>query len=297
MVSRRVPHSRNAGLLAMVIAVSLLAVWIIAPASAWKLRLAQGAGSIAVDVELVLAVDISLSMDPEEQRLQREGYVAALRDPEILKAIRAGQHGRIAVTYMEWAGPDIQIHLVPWRIIDSRESAEAFVAELSSKDYSRYRRTSISAALDYAVRLFDDNAFRAGRRVIDVSGDGANNSGPALLPIRDRIIESGVVINGLPIILRPTMGYSSWDLPNLDQYYANCVIGGAGSFMIPITKPEEFATATRQKLLQEISGLTPEPKVMHAQLGPPPFEMPTGALGPGQGGYDCALLERGIRRW
>lgn len=273
----------------------VLAVVVVGPASAVKLRLAQGSGGgpLAVDVELVLAVDISLSMDPDEQRLQRDGYIAALRDPEIIKTIRAGQHGRIALTYMEWAGPDIQIHLVPWRVIDGRESAEAFVAELAGKEYSRYRRTSISAALDYSVRLFDDSAFRSARRVIDVSGDGANNSGPPLSPIRDRIIESGVIINGLPIILRPTMGYSSWDLPNLDQYYANCVVGGPGSFMIPITKPEEFSTATRQKLLLEISGITPEPRIMRAQLGSPPMGPPQA----GEGGYDCALLERGIRRW
>ncbi len=273
----------------------LLAFAATGPASAVKLRLAQsgGGGPLAVDVELVLAVDISLSMDPDEQRLQREGYIAALRDPEIIKAIRGGQHGRIAVTYVEWAGPDIQIQLMPWRVIDGRASAEAFVAELAGKDYSRYRRTSISAALDFSARLFDETAFRAGRRVIDVSGDGANNSGAPLLPIRDRIIESGVVINGLPIILRPTMGYSSWDLPNLDLYYANCVIGGPGSFMIPITKPEEFSTATRQKLLLEISGITPEPRIMRTQLGPPPV----GAPQAGEGGYDCALLERGIRRW
>ncbi len=304
---------RRFGLLAQVlvsaiVVPAMLALAVVGQASAVKLRLAQAGGSgggstpIAVDVELVLAVDISLSMDPEEQRLQRDGYIAALRDPEIIKAIRAGQYGRIAVTYMEWAGADVQIHLVPWRVIDGRESAEAFIAELAGKEYSRYRRTSISAALDYSMRLFDDTAFRSARRVIDVSGDGANNSGPPLTQIRDRIVEAGVVINGLPIILRPTMGYSSWDLPNLDQYYANCVIGGAGSFMIPITKPEEFSTATRQKLLLEISGLTPAPRIMRTQLGPPPYGIPSpgspqfGNPG-GGGGYDCALLERGMRRW
>jgi hypothetical protein len=274
------------------------AALLVSPAGAVKQRLAQaGSGTaLAVDVELVLAVDISLSMDPDEQRLQRDGYIAALRDPEIIKAIRAGQHGRIAITYMEWAGPDIQIHLVPWRVIDGRESAEAFVAELAAKPYSRYRRTSISAALEYSMQLFDDKRFRAGRRVIDVSGDGANNSGPPLMPVRDRIVEEGVVINGLPIILRPTMVYSSWDLPNLDRYYASCVIGGPGSFMVPITKPEEFATATRQKLLMEISGIEPAPRVMQAQFSPPAHAAPQGPPS-GEGAYDCALLERGIRRW
>ncbi len=260
-----------------------------APASAVKQRLAQaGGGPLAVDVELVLAVDISLSMDPEEQRLQREGYIEALRDPEIIKAIRSGRHGRIAVTYMEWAGPDIQIHLIPWRVIDGRDSAEAFVRELAGKEYSRYRRTSISAALEYSMRLFDDRAFKADRRVIDVSGDGANNSGPPLLPIRDRIVDSGVVINGLPIILRPTMGYSSWDLPNLDRYYASCVIGGPGSFMIPITAPEEFVTATRRKLILEVAGITP---VWPAPYGPQVIPAQTQKV-------DCLVGERIWReRW
>ena len=269
----------------------------VVPAAAVKQRFAQagaGEGALRVDVELVLAVDISLSMDPDEQRLQRDGYIAALRDPEIIKAIRSGLHRRIAVTYMEWAGPDIQIHLVPWRVIDSADTAEAFTRELAAKEYSRYRRTSISAALEFSQRLFDDNRFNGTRRVIDVSGDGANNSGPPLLPIRDRIVNAGIIINGLPILLRPTMGYSSWDLPNLDKYYASCVIGGPGSFSIPITKPEEFATATRQKLLQEISGINPPgPRVIPTQLGSPRL---------GQGPqvseeYDCQLLERGIRRW
>ncbi len=274
-----------AGLAGALIALACLAV---VPASALKQRLAQaGAGPVAVDVELVLAVDISLSMDPEEQKLQREGYISALRDPEILKAIRNGQHGRIAVTYVEWAGPDIQIHLVPWRVIDGPRTAEAFITELAEKPYSRYRRTSISAALDYSARLFEESGFNGIRRVIDVSGDGANNSGPPLMPIRDRIVASGIVINGLPIILRPTMGYSNWDLPNLDRYYASCVIGGPGSFMIPITKREEFASATRQKLLLEISNLIPPSKVVPTQLAPPG----------GEGDYDCQLLERGIRRW
>ena len=270
----------------------LAAALIVGPALA-VIRLAQApAKQIEVDVELVLAVDISLSMDPEEQRLQREGYIEALLDPEIMKAIKAGQFGRIAVTYVEWAGPDIQIHLIPWRIIDSPASAKAFITELKGKEYSRYRRTSISAALDYSARLFDANPYRGARRVIDVSGDGANNSGPPLGAIRERVLGDGIVINGLPIILRPTMGYSSWDLPNLDRYYASCVIGGPGSFMIPITKPEEFATATRQKLLQEISSLPLTPRVIPVQMLPsPPGE------GAGAGEYDCTLLERGIRRW
>ncbi len=299
MLNERSSGTSRTGIpLIICLAFALLAVAVL-PASALRQRLAQAtAGApLAVDVELVLAVDVSLSMDPDEQRLQREGYIAALRDPAILKAIRSGRHGRIAVTYFEWAGPDIQTLLVPWRVIDGPQSAEAFIGELAAKRYSRYRRTSISAALEYSVGLFDDRAFSSERRVIDVSGDGANNSGAPLEPVRERIVESGIVINGLPIILRPSLTYSSWDIPNLDRYYAGCVIGGPGSFMIPITKPEEFATATRQKLLLEISGITPEPRVMHAQLGPPPaYGAPSGPGG-ADSAVDCALMERGIRRW
>jgi len=281
---------------AIVLALTGLALVALLDLPAYALmRLAQSptiASPVDVDIALVLAVDISLSMDPDEQRLQREGYIAALRDEEVLKAIRAGQNGRIAITYVEWAGPDIQLHLIPWRVISDAQSAEAFVAELAGKDYSRYRRTSISAALEFSARLFEGSPYRGVRRVIDVSGDGANNSGPPLLPIRDRVVESGVVINGLPILVRPTLDYSSWDLPNLDRYYASCVIGGPGSFMIPITKREEFTSATRQKLLLEISEFAAKPRVVPVQT--PPAQ---GDAGDGEGRYDCALLERGIRRW
>ena len=208
------------------VAAALAGVGFAAPNRPQQLTQAAQSRATGVDVELVLAVDVSYSMDPEEQRLQREGYIDALLDPEIMKAIKAGQHGRIAITYVEWAGPDIQIHLLPWTIIDSPASAAAFTTDLKGKEYSRYRRTSISAALAYSTRLFESNPYRGIRRVIDVSGDGVNNSGPPLAAIRERILEDGIVINGLPIVLRPTMGYSSWDLPNLDKYYANCVIGG-----------------------------------------------------------------------
>jgi hypothetical protein len=244
--------------------------------------------AVVVDLELVLAVDVSLSMDPEEQRLQREGYIAALRDPGIVKAIQAGQNGRIAVTYVEWAGPSITLQTVPWRLIDGPSTAAAFTAELASRDYGRYRRTSISGALEFANRLFGTAGYRGLRRVIDLSGDGANNSGPELEPVRQKVLASGAVINGLPIVLRPTTTWTPWDVPGLDRYYANCVIGGPGSFMIPITRLEEFLPATRQKLLLEISGLPTQPRMLHAQH----------AEGPkGEAPYDCTLVELSIRRW
>ena len=250
-----------------------------------------------VDIELVLAVDISLSMDQEEQRLQRDGYIAAMRDPVILKAIQSGPHGRIAVTYIEWAGPSVQVHLIPWRMIDGPASANAFVEELASKPTSRYRMTSISSALEFSVQQFGAGPYRGVRRVIDVSGDGANNSGPPITPIRDRIVESGVVINGLPILLRPTTTWSSWDVPDLDKYYANCVIGGPGSFMVPITSREEFSSATRQKLLLEISNILALPRTIPAQMRDRPDDgQPRGQGAPGAN-YDCTGVERNMRRW
>ena len=131
----------------------LLAVVLLAVAVG-AARAQQTSAAADVDIELILAVDISMSMDPEEQRLQRDGYIAAFRDPMILKAIQSGPNARIAVSYFEWAGPEAHNLLIPWRLIDGRATAEAFIAELSEKPYSRYRMTSISSALDFADRQF-----------------------------------------------------------------------------------------------------------------------------------------------
>jgi len=234
------------------------------------LMLALSAASAArsdtvVDLELVLAVDVSLSMDFEEQRLQRDGYVAALRDPQVIAAIKAGHHGRIAISYMEWAGPYSQETVLHWTIIDGEETAEAVARKLEEAPISRKRMTSISSALEYAGKLLESNPYRGFRRVIDISGDGPNNSGPPVTPIRDELVNKGIVINGLPIFIRPSQS-SLFDISYLDRYYADCVIGGAGSFMIPIRDKSEFATATRQKLLLEISALPPPPQLIPVQF-------------------------------
>lgn len=241
-------------------------------------------GNTDVDLELVLAVDISMSMDPDEQKLQRDGYVAAFRDPEIIAAIRRGYRHRIAVTYVEWAGPQSVFTVVPWRLIDSQASAEAFAAELASHPYQRRSRTSISAALKYAKALFGTGGFRGSRQVIDVSGDGVNNAGPLLSVVRPQVLEAGIVINGLPILVRPSTTWTAWDAPDLDLYYANCVIGGPGSFSIPILKNEDFISATRQKILLEIANVTPDPQIMKATLPAAPAA-----------GFDCSLVERRLQ--
>jgi len=221
------------------------------------------ASAIPVDVELVIAVDVSYSMDPDEQALQREGYVLALTSKEFLQALRQGAHGKIAVTYFEWAGQSDQKILMPWRVIDGPESADAVAAEIARAPMRRASRTSISGALRFAKPLFDDSGYRGLRRVIDVSGDGANNAGPLVELTRDDVLATGITINGLPIMLkRPYTG--TMDINNLDEYYEGCVIGGSGAFVISIREREKFIEATRTKLVLEVAGRQPESKIVPA---------------------------------
>jgi uncharacterized protein DUF1194 len=226
------------------------------------------ASAIPVDVELVIAVDVSYSMDPDEQALQREGYVLALTSKEFLHALRQGPHGKIAITYFEWAGQSDQKIIMPWRVIDGPEAADAVAAELTRAPYRRASRTSISGGLRFAKPLFDDSGYKGLRRVIDVSGDGANNAGPLVVPTRDDVLAAGITINGLPIMLkRPYVG--TMDIENLDLYYEDCVIGGPGAFVIPIREREKFIEATRTKLVLEIAGRQPEAKVRPASSDAP----------------------------
>jgi hypothetical protein len=221
-----------------------------------------------VDVELVLAVDVSYSMDPDEQALQREGYVAALTSSEFLDALRHGMHGRIAVTYFEWAGASDQKILVPWRLVDGLPSAQALADEIARAPYRRAYRTSISGALSFAAPLFGGGGFRGLRRVIDVSGDGANNQGKLIVPTREEVLAQGITINGLPIMLkRPSP--ATLDIEDLDIYYEDCVIGGPGSFVIPIKERDKFKEATRQKLLLEVAGVMPALPVVPAAAANP----------------------------
>jgi hypothetical protein len=221
-----------------------------------------------VDVELVIAVDVSYSMDPDEQALQREGYIIGFNSPEFLNALQQGAHGRIAVTYFEWAGAADQRVVVPWRLIDSPAAAKAFTDAIAAAPYRRAYRTSISGALQFAVPLFETSGFRGLRRVIDVSGDGVNNQGAPVAIIRDEVLERGITINGLPILLkRPSP--ATMDIENLDVYYEDCVIGGPGAFMIPIREREQFREATRTKLVQEIAGREPEARVVPVDADKP----------------------------
>lgn len=228
----------------------------------------QQKGSVEVDVELVIAVDISYSMDPDEQALQREGYIEGLTSAEFLNALRNGMHGRVAVTYVEWAGAADQRIVMPWRLIDGPASAKAVADEIARQPYRRAYRTSIAGALRFAAPLFEGNGFHGIRRVIDVSGDGTNNQGPLVTVTRDEVLQQGITINGLPIMLkRPNP--STLDIDNLDVYYEDCVIGGPAAFVIPIRERGQFREATRTKLVLEIAGLTPEPRVIPAAAAAP----------------------------
>jgi hypothetical protein len=224
--------------------------------------------AIPVDTELVLAVDVSYSMDPEEQALQREGYITGLTSREFMQALKGGMHGKVAVTYFEWAGPGDQRVVVPWRLIDGPETADAAADAIARAPYRRAMFTSIASALQFAKPLFDASGYHGLRRVIDVSGDGTNNSGPLLVPVRDDVLAAGITINGLPIMLKRPL-QSSLDIENLDIYYEDCVIGGPGAFVIPIRERAQFKDAVRTKLVLEIAGRTPEPRVIPAQARPP----------------------------
>lgn len=233
-------------------------------------------GSIEVDVELVLAVDISYSMDPEEQALQRQGYVEALNAPEVLDAIRKGLNGKIAVTYVEWAGTNSQEVVVEWQVIDGPESARAFTTALQDRPPRRLYRTSISSALDFAVPLFERNDYRGIKRVIDVSGDGSNNQGRPVTAARDDAVAQGITINGLPIMLnRPNMGYP--DVEPLDAYYSQCVIGGPAAFVVPVRERHQFIDAVKTKILLEVATAPPQDgaaRVVPASTAPAPWLQP-----------------------
>ncbi len=209
-----------------------------------------------VDLELVLAVDVSESIDAEEARAQRNGYVAALGDARVLAAIRAGRLGRIAVTYFEWSGIGRQRLLLGWTVIHDQASARRAADALARAPIGGGRWTSISSALDYAVPLFAANRIDSLRRVIDISGDGYNNAGRPVTRARDAAVARGITINGLPVIARPT-NFSWPPMPYLDLYFRNCVIGGPGAFMVVAATSKDFARSVRRKLILEIAGIEP----------------------------------------
>jgi Protein of unknown function (DUF1194) len=227
-------------------------------AGIWMLASGAASGSeTEVDLALVLAVDVSLSMEPDEQDLQRQGFIEAFQSAEVHDAIRRGMLGRIAVVYVEWAGVMHQEVVVPWTLIEKPADGVGFAARLSQSPTRRIGYTSISGAIDFSRGQFRESGVQSIRQVIDISGDGANNQGRNVTSARDEALAQGITINGLPIMLkRPD---SFWDIEDLDLYFRDCVIGGPGSFMIPVREKHHFAEAIKAKIVREIADL-PRPK-------------------------------------
>ena len=238
------------------------------------------AQEVRVDLELVLAVDVSQSVDQYEGYLQRLGYIRALEDPRVIESIQGGYLGRIAATYVEWAGEGLWRTVVDWRVIETKAAAFAFAEILSDIGVARGTGTSITSILSHAVTLFESNGYDGDRRVIDISGDGPNSSGGIVIFARDAAVEEGITINGLPI---NNYDGGNFTLPDLDVYYRECVIGGTGAFVVAADGFESFADAILRKFILEIahrSPATPElfgvPRIIPAQArGPVPgFDAP-----------------------
>jgi len=220
----------------------------------------QDNGRPTVDLELVLAVDVSYSMEPDDLAAQRDGYAKAIVSEEFLRAVRAGPAGKIALSYFEWSSTSDQKIIVPWRQIDGPGAAEAVATEITNAPIRRGSRTSISSAINFAASLFERNPYSGSRRVIDISGDGPNSNGDPVTSSRDTALQQGIVITGLPVMTNATTAAPTdfQHIDHIDWYYEDCVIGGPGSFVVPITNRENFQAAIRTKLAFEVAGLTPD---------------------------------------
>ncbi len=221
----------------------------------------------AVDLELVIATDVSRSIDQEEALLQREGIAAAFRNPAVIRAIRSGFLRRIGVAYIDYSSRAFNKIVIDWTVIHDRGSAEAFAARLLAAPLTFGRRTSISDAIEMAREMIETNALEGTRRAIDVSGDGPNNHGRFVDEVRDATIARRITINGLPIVNERGVFGRRFYLPDLDKYYLGCVIGGPGAFLVVANSFEDFALAIRRKLILEIAGIAPKSRrVLSARL-------------------------------
>lgn len=231
-------------------------------------RPAAAQDRLEIDLALALGIDISGSIDPDEARLQREGYVQAFRDPVIVKAILGGANGRIAVAYYEWSDSWMQKLLIDWTLLDSAAAIEAFTARLSDAPISIARRTSISGAIRYAIPLFGRSPYEPQRKVLDISGDGSNNDGGLVTDMRHEALKERIVINGLPIMNDRPNPFGFPSETDLDRYYLHCVTGGPRSFVEVAHSFEDFPRAVRKKLLQEVADLGPQRDFDIGGLGP-----------------------------
>jgi len=238
------------------------------------------AAATPVDLELVIATDVSYSIDEGEARLQRQGIAQAFRSEQVIRAIRSGFLRRIGVAYVDYSSRAFNRVVIDWRVIDGRASAEAFAADLLKSSLTTGRRTSISDAVEFAAEMIETNDLEGTRRVIDVSGDGPNNFGRLVDDVRDATIARRITINGLPIMNQNDAFASRYYLADLDLYYRGCVIGGPGAFLVVANNFTDYARAIRRKLILEIAGLTPTPErapralvikaSSHARLRPSP---------------------------
>ena len=239
-----------------------------------------------VDLELVILVDSSPSIDVREARLQRQGFATAFRTPEVIRAIQAGALGKIAVVYIDWSSDPYTRVITNWRIVQDATTANALADTLLRTQLTFGNGTSISGALELAALMLDTNTLRGTRRTIDISGDGPNNRGRTVLDARNDIVAKGITINGLPIITGE-YGVGDWGIYflEIDKYYANCVIGGRGSFALPARGFQDFASAVRRKLVLEISGIDPQTRLaartplMRVAAAPQPLQ-PSAPLRP-----------------
>jgi hypothetical protein len=220
---------------------ALLAIWFIATLAG------PAVAETKVDIALVLAVDVSLSIDDEEFALQRAGYAAAFRNPHVIDAITSGGTGTMAVTYIQWSGATEQQQIIAWRLIRDEASAVSFAAELAAAGrLVASGSTSLSGAIDVSARLLRESGFAATRRVIDISGDGYNNSGRLPIYARDEAVAEGITINGLAILKNE---------PLLEGYYERNVMGGQGAFVMTAEDFGDFAQAILGKLVREVAEL------------------------------------------
>jgi len=218
-------------------------------------RTAHASDPEPVDVELVLAVDVSRSVDREEQELQFRGYAAAFRDIKLIEGIAGGPIGQIAVTLFTWSDWHIQEHLVPWMKIDGPAAAEKVAAAIDAAPRRTWLYTSISGAIDFAGTLFGQG-YEGTRKVVDISGDGVNNSGRPLGDARAQALGKGIVLNGLAVLDRSPQPWTT-GLPPLDDYYRNEVIGGPGAFLMVAEGFEAFEQAVKRKIIREIAAAPP----------------------------------------
>lgn len=215
----------------------------------------QSAAADPVDLELQLALDVSRSMDPWEQELQFKGYANAFLDPRIHEAIASGAVGAIAVTMFIWSDYHIQETLIPWTRLANAAESQSFAQVVLEAPRRIYLYTSISGAIDYAMKHFGTQ-YEGTRRVLDISGDGVNNSGRPAAQARDDAVAAGIIVNGLPVINDRPDPFPMRQ-PPLDEYYREQVIGGPGAFIEVASSFDAFDAAVRRKLLREIAGIAP----------------------------------------